>query len=430
MWYNHFRFTTDNNIYIYARDYGCGGPDGSITYYNNSNNIWSNAIIVSSGEQKCVTDASSHLQDIAVSSDNIPYTICMDDEVGSSATCRRVVAGVVQKIGSRGFSPKANYTNISLDSNDVPFVAFKDSVANSASVMIYDSILNEWNYLGDSAITEYCGNVSFRFDNNYLPTIAGTNWSGKIFLHQFDGNSWKKFGNVDYIDDVTLGLGSNNSYNFSGSWRQRYPFEFDNQNRPVIAFIDKNNGRPTVSRYNGTNWELLDTTALSGKVASIITMDVTDNGDIYLGYGATENRDTIVDLYTINIRDTIIDSDTTEIRDTIIGLDTNTLTSHNLTVVKYSDQTANIKFQNRINSINTITATPNPFNPSTTISFENKNKNTSIFIYNIKGGLVKSFINVKNNSVIWNAKNQASGLYILKAVSASSIKTTPLVLLK
>ena len=67
---------------------------------------------------------------------------------------------------------------------------------------------------------------------------------------------------------------------------------------------------------------------------------------------------------------------------------------------------------------------PNPFNPSTTISFSlSKSSNLQIEIYNIKGQKVKSLINdyqqAGNHNIIWNGKDDnghevSSGIYLYK----------------
>jgi hypothetical protein len=68
-----------------------------------------------------------------------------------------------------------------------------------------------------------------------------------------------------------------------------------------------------------------------------------------------------------------------------------------------------------------LTNHPNPFNPSTTISFElnnEQNEQVQIEIYNIKGQLVQE-LGVRNlelgmNEVVWNAEKFASGVYFYK----------------
>jgi hypothetical protein len=71
---------------------------------------------------------------------------------------------------------------------------------------------------------------------------------------------------------------------------------------------------------------------------------------------------------------------------------------------------------------------PNPFNPSTTISFEaaNTDDTSKIEVYNIKGQLVQSLpissiTHSPLNSIVWNAENQASGIYLYKLISGGKV---------
>ena len=66
-------------------------------------------------------------------------------------------------------------------------------------------------------------------------------------------------------------------------------------------------------------------------------------------------------------------------------------------------------------------AYPNPFNPSTTISFDipdATDRNTSLYIYDITGKLVETLINISlpagSHTITWNPQNLASGLYIVQ----------------
>ena len=83
---------------------------------------------------------------------------------------------------------------------------------------------------------------------------------------------------------------------------------------------------------------------------------------------------------------------------------------------------------------------PNPFNPTTTISFDIANESdVSITVYNIKGQKVKKLINDQltagEHSVIWNGKdnnnkNVASGIYFYKISAGKSSAIKKMLLLK
>ncbi len=79
---------------------------------------------------------------------------------------------------------------------------------------------------------------------------------------------------------------------------------------------------------------------------------------------------------------------------------------------------------------------PNPFNPSTTIGYSLPAPSSVILsIYNINGQLVEQLVDSRielagYHSVVWNADNFASGIYIVKLSAGGLTKTQKLVLLK
>ena len=83
---------------------------------------------------------------------------------------------------------------------------------------------------------------------------------------------------------------------------------------------------------------------------------------------------------------------------------------------------------------------PNPFNPTTTISFDlPKSGNVKLEIFNSKGQRVKTLLNEKINSghhsVIWNGKNMknqnvVSGIYFYRISNQNYSETKKMMLLK
>ncbi|MDD5231624.1 MAG: cohesin domain-containing protein [Candidatus Marinimicrobia bacterium] len=72
---------------------------------------------------------------------------------------------------------------------------------------------------------------------------------------------------------------------------------------------------------------------------------------------------------------------------------------------------------------------PNPFNPTTTISYQlPKSSFVKLYVYDVNGRLVETLVNEQKNagyySIIWNAKNVSSGVYLYRidAGDFSSIK--------
>jgi Peptidase family C25/Propeptide_C25/Secretion system C-terminal sorting domain/Peptidase family C25, C terminal ig-like domain len=85
---------------------------------------------------------------------------------------------------------------------------------------------------------------------------------------------------------------------------------------------------------------------------------------------------------------------------------------------------------------------PNPFNPSTTISFQlntETTENTDIVVYNLKGQKVKQLLNNQlsagKHTVVWNGKDDfdksvASGVYFYKMKAGKFVSTKKMILMK
>ncbi|MCF7911864.1 MAG: T9SS type A sorting domain-containing protein [Candidatus Cloacimonetes bacterium] len=82
-----------------------------------------------------------------------------------------------------------------------------------------------------------------------------------------------------------------------------------------------------------------------------------------------------------------------------------------------------------------IIAYPNPFNPSTNLSFNlSEAANVSLEVYNIKGQMIETLadrhFDAGNHQITWNADNFASGVYFLKLSSGSENRFQKLILMK
>jgi len=83
---------------------------------------------------------------------------------------------------------------------------------------------------------------------------------------------------------------------------------------------------------------------------------------------------------------------------------------------------------------------PNPFNPSTTISFTlAQSENVKLSIYNVKGQVVKTLINSQQeagrHSVVWNGDDDylnkvASGIYFYRLETSAGRQTKRMILMK
>jgi len=80
-------------------------------------------------------------------------------------------------------------------------------------------------------------------------------------------------------------------------------------------------------------------------------------------------------------------------------------------------------------------AYPNPFNPSTSITLDVADAGyVSIQIYNLNGQLVSTLsqgtMNPGNYTLTWDASEQVSGMYLVRAETAGIVSTKKLLLIK
>ncbi len=79
-------------------------------------------------------------------------------------------------------------------------------------------------------------------------------------------------------------------------------------------------------------------------------------------------------------------------------------------------------------------AYPNPFNPTLTISYESpRPQPVTMRAYNVQGQLAAEqtiLANTGSNTLVWNAENQASGVYLIQLSTQTATRTVKAVLLK
>ena len=78
---------------------------------------------------------------------------------------------------------------------------------------------------------------------------------------------------------------------------------------------------------------------------------------------------------------------------------------------------------------------PNPFNPTTSISFSiPKHSQTSIKVFDIKGNLISTLLNesmnVGHHQIEWNANGFPSGVYFVKLDADEFTQTQKMMLVK
>ena len=80
-------------------------------------------------------------------------------------------------------------------------------------------------------------------------------------------------------------------------------------------------------------------------------------------------------------------------------------------------------------------AYPNPFNPSTTISYDiSSDMNVNINVYDVRGRMVAELVSGMTEQgryeVMWNADNYSTGIYFVQLVAGNTTKTQKIMLVK
>ena len=213
-----------------------------------------------------------------------------------------------QYLGAAGFSSGVSLNPVlALDHNDMPFVAFVDSVTQKTFLMKYPG--PSWINVGSAISDGISKNPKLVIDNTNNPIVAYTDSTtgGSITIKKFNGSSWVNQGlpsakgfcslAIDGLNTLYLMVMDSNKinvwHNNGGSWhvdvnvgQVNYWFGeltiSKNTNIPYIFFPDRNNNyNATVMKYTGSTWVNVGnpgfTNAINGIYYPMIVIDTSGN---------------------------------------------------------------------------------------------------------------------------------------------------------
>lgn len=225
------------------------------------------------------------------------------------------------------FSTKStNYMSIKLDSNDIPYVSYFDSVDKKIYVRKFNG--TEWEILGGKEL--YNGDIntiSFALDKNNTPYLTyGDSENDTISVLKYKNGVWEKV-NLDGLSKEKSGLpfisfDKNNILSISylyadkdgNSWTGVSKFNgskwenvssnpinmmlaclsmsFDNNNKPYLSCFTKIGKKSVVIRFNGTEWEKVgDISGVFNEEKNNIVFDKNNNP--YFSYLDGEYRNNL-----------------------------------------------------------------------------------------------------------------------------------------
>jgi len=177
-------------------------------------------------------------------------------------------------VGSAAFSAdSAEYTSLAIDSNDTPYVAFKDGANGGfATVMRYNG--SSWETVGSAAISAgavYGTSIAFATGSTtpYVVYQDGGN-SDKATVLRFNGSSWETVGSAGF----TTAAAAFTSIVFPNASSTPY----------VISQDEGNSSKTSVRKYDGSNWVSVGTAGFSADVARYTTLAFDSTGTPYAAF--------------------------------------------------------------------------------------------------------------------------------------------------
>jgi len=208
-----------------------------------------------------------------------PYIAYTDygDSISAKGTVKKFDGSNWVSVGNPSFiATAASFTSIKIDSNGIPYIAFRDYLYNyRASVMKFDG--SQWIYVGAPGFSAHGGagdgaiHTSLAIDKNGTPYVAYTELSNnfKANVMKFDGNNWVYVGSPD----------------FSAGQTNNTSLAIDSKGIPYVAYWDRaNNGKATVMQFDGSSWIPVGNPGLTPDVAQFTSLAIDKNDILYLGF--------------------------------------------------------------------------------------------------------------------------------------------------
>lgn len=221
---------------------------------------------------------------ISHDNNNVPYIAFSDVFNNDKISVRKFVNNKWITVGSLGFSDGiASFISIDFDSNNIPYVAYKDT-----SIIIKKFVGTSWINVGNSsASTNF--EFSFKIARNDIPYIAFQNFlnNNKAAVNKFNGSNWESVG--------INGISANQSKYIS--------LALDNQSRPYIVYSDISSvNKASVQRFNGKDWEYIGNQAFTLGEATYTSLKFDNNNIPYILYrdGATSGKATLQKFFNNN----------------------------------------------------------------------------------------------------------------------------------
>lgn len=179
-------------------------------------------------------------------------------------------------VGSAGITGAvANYTDMAVDNNNVPYIAYADN-ANSDKLSVKKWTGSSWSSIATGISGGSVQYVSMSIDQNnneIYVAYRDNSRNGQLSVKKYSNNSWSSIGlgvtsgSVEYVSAAA----------YNGT--------------VVVAYKDNNqNGKATCAYYYSGNWYALGSVGFTSGSVSYVNLVVTPSGYASIGYRDHNNK--------------------------------------------------------------------------------------------------------------------------------------------
>jgi hypothetical protein len=265
--YSSLSLDSNNNIYVAFSD---GGENGkvSVMKWNGSNWINHGTAGFSDGQASYIS--------LAIDSGDVPYVAYQDHANALKVTVKKWNDPNWVTVGTQGFSQlQSDWVSLAIDSTRAPYVVYQHGVDGKGKVERFDSEHNIWENLGVNDEPFSIGSayfISLAIDSNNNPYVAyrDSSESFKASAMKWNGANWENLG--------SLGFSSGQAYSTKIS--------IDSNNTPYVGYYDQSSAdKVTVKRFNGYgNWENLSPSGGFAGPTQQTTLAINPSNIPYVAY--------------------------------------------------------------------------------------------------------------------------------------------------
>jgi hypothetical protein len=189
-------------------------------------------------------------------------------------------------VGPQGFSPgPAQSGHIAFDSDNTPYVAYKDESVAGARASVQRFAMGGWEFVGEqggaSIGSAWYADQSIDAQGNVYVATRDYQTAGRINVrhHAAGGGPWASVG----VEGISAGEAHYTT------------IALRSDGVPFVAFADRSTtpiDRATVMTYQAGAWAVVGEAGASPNTANYLRLAIAPDGTLYLGFSDQDHRDT------------------------------------------------------------------------------------------------------------------------------------------